>query len=186
MTLHDVPVARSLADYIKKRKAENIGNRTINMEVGVLRRVLKKYKLWSRLAEDYRRLPEPTDIGRALSPEEELKLFQTASSRAEWSVVFWISLITANTTAGGIELRNVRLGDIDLKNQTLTVRVGKNRFRTRILPLNQTALRAIERLLERAKDLGSTKPEHYLIPSRVSGKEYDPTQPPSRWGWRTA
>jgi integrase len=176
----------SLADYIKKRKAENIGNRTINMEVGVLRRVLKKYKLWNRLAEDYRRLPESTDIGRALSPEEELKLFQTASSRAEWEVVFWISLITANTTAGGIELRNVRLGDIDLKNQTLMVRVGKNRFRTRILPLNQTALWAIERLLERAKDLGATKPEHYLIPSRVSGKAYDPTQPPSRWGWRTA
>jgi integrase len=177
---------KSLADYVQKRKDENIGNRTINIEVGVLRRILKKYKLWSRLAEDYHKLSEPTDIGRALSPEEELKLFETASSRPEWEVVFWTSLVTANTTAGGVELRNVRLGDIDLNAQTLTVRVGKNRFRTRILPLNQTALWAVERLLDRAKELGATQPEHYLIPSRVSGKEYDPTQPPSRWGWRTA
>jgi len=156
---------KSLADYVRKRKDEGIGNRTINLEVGVLRCVLKKFKLWSRLAEDYKRLPESTDIGRALSPEEELKLFETASSRPEWEVVFWISLITANTTAGGVELRNVRLSDIDLKAETLTVRVGKNRFRARILPLNQSALWAVERLLERAKELGATEPEHYLVPS---------------------
>ena len=40
--------------------------------------------------------------------------------------------------------------------------------------------------MSRAQKLGSTRPDHYLIPSRVKGKEYDPTQPPSRWGWRTA
>ncbi len=148
--------------------------------------MLKKHKQWSRIAEDYKRLPETTDIGRALSPEEELKLFQTASSRQEWEVVFWISLVTANTTAGGVERRNVTLGDIDLKNQTLTVRVGKNRYRTRVLPLNQTAKWAIEQLVERAKEMGSTQPQHYLVPSRVSGKEYDPTQACSRWGWRAA
>ena len=44
----------------------------------------------------------------------------------------------------------------------------------------------MERLLERAKELRAVKPEHYLIPRRVSGKKFDPTQPPSRWGWRTA
>jgi|SRR6266568_1895323 len=74
------------------------------------------------------------------------------------------------------------VSDIDLKSETLTVRVDKNRFRTRILPLNLTASWAVERLLERANELGVTQPEHYLIPSRVSGKAYDPTQPPSRWG----
>lgn len=122
---------------------------------------------------------------RALTPDEELKLLETASSRPEWEVVFWVSLVIANTTAGGVELRNVRLCDIDLKAKTMTVRVSKNRFRARLLPLNQTALRAVERPLERAKELGATEPGHYLVPSRVSGKIYDPTQPPSRWGWRT-
>jgi len=176
----------TLADYTQARKGVGIANRTINIEIGVLRKILKKHKLWHRLAEDYHRLPEAKDIGRALSQEEEISLFEMASSRPEWEVVFWISLITANTTAGGIELRNVRLCDIDLTGQTLSIKVGKNRFRTRILPLNQTAMWAVERLLERAKGLGAAAPDHYLIPSRVSGKEYDPTKPASRWGWRSA
>jgi integrase len=176
----------TLADYTKKRKAEGIGNRTINIEVGVLRRVLKKYKLWARPAEDYRKLPEPTDIGRALSPEQKLKLFETANSRKEWELVCGVSHVTANTTPGGIELRNVRIGDIEIRNRTLTVRVGKTRNRSRIFPLNVTAMWAIERLPDRAKELGATKAEHYLIPNRVSGKAHDPTKPPTRWGWRTA
>jgi len=41
-------------------------------------------------------------------------------------------------------------------------------------------------LLDRANKLGSTKPEHYLIPRRLGGKQYDPTKPPSRCRWRTA
>jgi integrase len=45
---------------------------------------------------------------------------------------------------------------------------------------------AVEQLLVRARILGATEPEHYLMPSRVSGKRYDPTKPLSRWGWRTA
>jgi site-specific recombinase XerD len=166
----------TLADYTQKRKAEGIGNRTINIEVGVLRRMLKKHKLWSRLAEDYKRLPEPKNIGRALTPEQEEKLFTVARSRPESKVAFLVALITANTTAGGVELRNVRIGDIDLEAKTLSVRVGKNRFRVRILPLNQTAMWAVEQLLVRARILGASQPDHYLMPSRVAGKHYDPTQ----------
>jgi len=177
---------QTIGEYRRKRSLAGIQNRTVNIEVGVLRRILKQFHLWNRISDGYKPLPERKDIGRALTPDEELKLFQTASTRPEWSVVFWISLVTANTTAGGVELRNVRLSDIDLKAQTLTVRVGKNRFRTRILPLNQTSLWAVERLLERAEELGASEPEHYLIPSRVSGKAYDPTHPCSRWGWRSA
>jgi len=177
---------KTLGGYVQQRKAEGIGNRTINMEVGVLRRVLKKFKLWTRFVEDYKRLPEPKNIGRALTPEQEEKLFTVASSHPESKVAFLVALITANTTAGGVELRNVRIGDIDLEAKTLSVRVGKNRFRIRILPLNQTAMWAVEQLLLRARILGATQPDHYLMPSRVSGKLYDPTQPLSRWGWRTA
>ena len=176
----------SLAEYIRQRKKEKIGNRTINIEVGVLRRVMKQFKRWSRLADDYKCLPEPHDIGRALTPEQEVKLFAVASSRSEWTVAFLIALVTANTTAGGVELRNVRLDDIDFQAKSLSVRVGKNRFRARIIPLNETALWAVERLLDRAHSLGAKLPEHYLIPRRVSGNEYDPAQPPSRWAWRTA
>jgi integrase len=176
----------SIAAYMARRKAEGIGNRTINIEVGVLRRVLKQFKLWHLVGEDYKPLPEQKDVGRALSPEQELRLFAVASTRSEWNVAYWVSLITASTTAGGCEIRNLRLQDIDMVTKTLSVRVGKNRFRVRAIPLNLTATWAVERLLDRAHKLRATDPEHYLIPRRMSGKQYDPAQPPSRWAWRTA
>ena len=176
----------SIVSYVCWRKAEGIGNRTINIEVGVLRRILKQFKLWHLVGEGYKPLPEPKDVGRALTPEQELRLFSVASSRGEWNVAFWVSLLAANTTAGGCELRNLRLGDIDLAARMLCIKVGKNRFRVRAIPMNHTAVWAVGWLLDRAHKLGATSPEHYLIPRRLGGKQYDPTQPPSRWAWRTA
>lgn len=178
--------AESIVSYVQRRKAERIGNRTVNIEVGVLRRILKQFKLWHFVGDGYKPLPEPKDVGRALTPAQELRLFTVASSRGEWNVAFWVSLLAANTTAGGCELRNLRLQDIQIEVKTLCVRVGKNKFRVRVIPLNRTAMWAVERLLDRAHKLGSTNPEHYLIPRRVGGKQYDPTKPPSRWGWRRA
>jgi len=148
--------------------------------------VLKQFKLWHLVGEGYKPLPERKDVGRALSAEQELKLFSVASTRREWSVAFWASLLAANTTAGGCEIRNLRLRDIDLAAKTLYVTVGKNKFRVRAIPLNVTATWAVERLLNRAQKLGATKPEHYLIPRRVAGQRHDPTKPPSRWAWRRA
>jgi site-specific recombinase XerD len=176
----------SLSDYVGQRKNEGVGNRTINIEVGVLRRILKQYRVWQFVSDGYKQLSEPHDIGRALTPEQELNLFTTASSRPEWSVAFWVSLISANTTAGGCEIRNLRLGDADLGTRMMFVRVGKNKFRVRAIPLNQTATWAVAQLLSRAHALGAQSPDHYLIPRRVQGKQYDVTKPPSRWAWRTA
>ena len=185
MTLGSITIEH-LAGYVRRRKASNVGNRSINIELGVLRRVMKQLRLWSRVEENYKPLPEPKDIGRALSAEQEQKLFNVASSRSEWTVAFLVALITANTTACGVELRNIQMGDINLKSQTLAVRVGKNRFRTRTIPLNQAAFWAVEQLMARARSLGAISLDHYLIPSRVSGKKYDPAQPASPWGWRKA
>ncbi len=178
--------AQTFAHYIAARKHEGIANRTINIETGVLRRILKVYKLWQFVADGVKPLSESKEIGRTLSPEQEAKLFSVASSRPEWGVAFCASLIAANTTAQGCELRNLRLQDVDFRTRALFVKVDKNRFRVRAMPLNQTATWAILQLLERAQGLGARHPEHYLIPSRVEGKRYDPTQPPSRWAWRTA
>ncbi|HTS05551.1 MAG TPA: hypothetical protein VMP68_08215 [Candidatus Eisenbacteria bacterium] len=113
--------------------------------------------------EDYKPLPERKDVGRALSAEQELKLFSVASTRREWSVAFWASLLAANTTAGGCEIRNLRLRDIDVAAKTLYVTVGNNKFRLRAIPLNITATCAVEWLLDRARKLGTAAPEQYLI-----------------------
>lgn len=137
----------TLTLYIGLRRAESIANRTINIEVGSLRRVLRLYRMGQVFPEDYKPLPELRDVGRALTTEQEEMLFSTASIRSEWSVAFWVSLVAANTTANGCELRNLRIGDIDLTSQTMYVKVAKNRFRLRPVPLNQTAMWAVEAII---------------------------------------
>ena len=85
------------------------------MEAGVLPRVLQKLQLWTRFAEDDKRFPEARNMPRALTPEQEQKLSTLASSRPESKVVFPVTLFTAKTTAGGVELRNVPIGQIDIE-----------------------------------------------------------------------
>jgi hypothetical protein len=81
-----LPLARltpeSITSYVQRRKAERIGNCTIKIEVGVLHRILKQFKLWHLAGDGYKPLPEPKDLGRALSPEQELRLFSVASTRS--------------------------------------------------------------------------------------------------------
>ena len=84
-------------------------------------------------------------VGRALTPEQELKLFSVASTRREWTVAFWVSLVAANTTRWPLRAQNLRLHDIDLQTKRPYVRVAKNKFWVRAIPLNRTATWAVER-----------------------------------------
>jgi hypothetical protein len=56
----------------------------------------------------------------------------------------------------------------------------------RVLPLNDDALSAVKRMIERADGLGHTKPEHYLW-CRSKNNTFDPSIPATKWdmAWRT-
>jgi hypothetical protein len=56
------PNGDALTSSLTRRKAEDAGNRTINIEIGVLRRVLKQYRMWQIVSDGYKQLPEPKDI----------------------------------------------------------------------------------------------------------------------------
>src|SRR3972149_4172054 len=87
-------------------RADQVGSRTINLEVKVLRMVLRAAKLWSRVAEDYKPLPENRrGPGRALSVEDEKRLFEVASSKPQWDVAYYAAQLAANTTARSCELK---------------------------------------------------------------------------------
>ena len=84
-------------------------------------------------------------------------------------------------------------------NRTMRVRrlTTKSDAGCRIVPLNDTAMWATTRLLERAKALGATEPDHYLFPAcrfrqtqegrNVVGAGYDPASPMKTWrtAWRS-
>ena len=56
--------ADKIVRYQVERKAAGVSGRTINLEVGLLRRILKYHKQWARLADDVRILPERPKAAR--------------------------------------------------------------------------------------------------------------------------
>jgi integrase len=122
--------------------------------------------LWSRIADDYKRLREDgRGPGRALNPDQERKLFETAASREEWRVAYYAALLASNTTARGCELKALRIGDVDLAEGVMRINRSKTEAGRRIVPLNPAAKWAAARAIERAQALGAASPEHFLFPA---------------------
>jgi len=186
-------------EYREWRAAQGVGPRIINMEIGVLRRILKRAKLWYQMADDIKPLKEPETIGKALSEDERQKLITTAALKPEWETAYLAALIALNTTMRGCELRARRWEDLNPSERTLTIHKGKTRASERVIPLNEEAYDAILRLYERAQMFGPVEPSHYIFATfkpvgRFDGKElvemrashYDPTRPIGSWkkAWR--
>ena len=180
------------------RRTEQVGNRTINLETKVLRMILRSAKLWSRVAEDYQALPEDKrGPGRALTPDAEQRLWNAAMSNPNWLVAYCAALVANNTTARGCEIKGLRICDVDLAFQVIRIRRASTKTNAgcRDVPLNETAMWALARLLARASLLGATAPDHYLFPAfrfrrtkepAAAGAGYDPTAPMRSWrsAWR--
>ena len=178
--------AEDIAVYQTVRLAAGVSGRTVNMETGVLRRMLKRAKVWSAIAEDVKALPERQDaVGRAMPAELKRKLFETAASRPEWLVAHCAAVLAVSTTCRGVEIRNLRWQDVDLFSRVATIRRSKTAAGQRTIPLNGDAMAALVRLLERASAIGSSEPEHYVFPT-CEGKIIDPSRPQKAWytSWR--
>ncbi len=177
---------RKIRGYQGTRGAE-VSNRTVNLEIKLLRGILKHEGQWARIQPDYKRLSEAGQSpGRALSPDESLKLFTAAESKDEWMVAYQAAVVANDTGMRGVELRNLRLADIDTVAGKIVIRRTKGNnglFRTIIL--TNDALKAMLKLLDRAEKLDSHKPEHCLFPYKIrKGVGYTPAKPMK--GWRTA
>ena len=186
----DVPLtaitAKAIAEYQRTRHDKGAANRTINMDVGVLSRVLKSCGRWRALADHVRNLPErQRPVGRALTPEERKRLFDSAASNPEWEHVYCAAVVAANTSMRPVEVKHLRRRDVDLVKKLIYVRRSKNETSHRVIPLNVSAIEAIARMLERADLLGHTEPDHFLWPACQWGR-YDPAQPMLKWdtAWR--
>jgi integrase len=155
--------------------------------------------VWSRIADDYKPLKENTKgPGRALTEEQEKKLFECAHKSVYWSAAYYAAVVAANTTMRGCELKGLQLQDVDLITRTVTIRRERTKTNAgcRIIPLNETATLAMTELVKRAQLLKAEKPEHYLFPgfrykhtkeNTPIGAGYDPTKPMVSWrsGWRS-
>jgi hypothetical protein len=85
-------------DY-RTARATRVGPRTINLEIKLLRMILKDARCWSPLAEDYKPLREDTrEPGVALTLEQEQHFLETAKQNPDWDAACLAALVAVNTT----------------------------------------------------------------------------------------
>jgi integrase len=119
-----------------------------------------------------------SDIPRSLTPDEQDLFLRKAREISEF--VYCYSILGIHATLSTMEERSLKIGDIDLgKFPAILVRSGsaKNKYRIRTIPIAGEAVWAVERLLGRAKELGSVSPQHYLMPFRLVRGAFDPNRP---------
>ena len=178
--------AASISAFQKARHELKISNRTINLDVAVLSRVLKHCKHWRRLKDDVHFLPErPSLIGKALTAEERQRLLKVAASNPEWEHLYCASVLALSTTMRRGEVTHLRRRDVDLFKKTVSISRSKNDYGCRIIPLTNTAVKVLASMLARADKLGFADPNHYLW-FACQWNRLDPAQPIRQWdtAWR--
>jgi len=158
--------ARDIARYQKTRLAENASPRTVNIEVAMLRQIMRKRGAWERIKPDIAMLPERQDVGRVLTPEEEvILLWECGRSRSRILLPF--VTLALETGARFNTIRTLQWSDIDFANRCL--RFGKDKTPAgtgRTVPLNN---RAMETLSFWAQRFPNRQPGHYVFPLEKCG-----------------
>ena len=177
--------AEDVSGYQKARLDAGISGRTINMETGVLRRMLKRANVWNAISEDVKALPEEHGtVAKVLPPDLKRKLFETAASRPEWMVGHCAAVLAVSTTCRGVEIKNLRWQDVDFFGRVATIRRSKTAAGHRTIPLNGDAMAALARLLERAGAPWQQRARALRFP-RLRGAVHRSLSFPQK-SWRTA
>lgn len=158
--------AHDIAQYQKSRLAKGAAPKTINLELGTMRGILRRHRVWADLQPDVRMLPVIDDVGVALTADEEQRLLVACDASRSRSLSPAVRL-ALNTGMRYSELRLLRWKQIDLENRRLTV--GKSKTETgsgRVIPLNDRAHKALTAWAERFPSrIGS----HHVFPSEQYG-----------------
>jgi site-specific recombinase XerD len=151
----------------------------VNQEVSMLIRILKRAGVWtSKMEEDYEPLQHvESDIPQALTPDEQEWFLRKAREISEF--VYCYAVLGIHATLSTKEERSLKIGDVNTDSGLVMIRKdsAKNKYRMRTNELSDEAVWAAQRLIERANSLGSTSPQHYLMPFRLVRGQFDPNRP---------
>ena len=91
----------------------------------------------------------------------------------------------ATSILSGVEVKHVRRKDFDPEKRLIHIRTSKNQTSKRVIPLNDSAFDAVQRMVKRSDVLGHSEPEHYLWCASQHHK-LDPMKPARKWdtAWR--
>jgi integrase len=179
--------AEDIAAYQRERLAAGLSGKTINMDIGVLRLMMKRAKCWSVVADDVKMFPRRSRVvGQVLTPGQKAHFFQMAGSKPDWLVADCAAVLAVSTTCRGVELKNLRRCHVDLFSRSMSIRRSKTDAGHRTIPLNSDATVALARLWERAQVENASGSDHFVFPACENGN-IDPTRPQKSWrsAWRT-
>ncbi|MGB8028811.1 MAG: integrase [Terracidiphilus sp.] len=156
-----------ITGYQEFRKQQGASDRTIDIEVSVVRQVLQKYGRWEALKEDVdSKLDEEKEVGRVLTAEQQRILLTECSRSASRGLLPFVVLAIECGARYGV-IRKLQWGGVDFVNRT--VRFGKDKTKSgtgRTIPLNQRAVSALTFWAEQFPD---REAEHYVFPSEKYG-----------------
>lgn len=193
-----------ITGYQNKRLDAGRAPKTINGEVSVLRQIMKHCKLWRRVEEDYKPIPDTKPpVIRALSTEELKRLFETAALwkaetplirvgkdgktyklSANWQYAHAAATLAAYCGMRACEIKGLQWKDIDFGAALLDIKRSKTPAGWRTPTLNAACTEVLEGLHETARTVEATNPEHYVFPWQGGVGIVDPTKPMA--GWRSA
>jgi len=162
--------AGDIGGYQKFRWSKKASAKTINLEVGTIRSILRRNRAWAEIQPDVRMLPTRDDVGKAISGHEEEALLRGCSDSRSRSL-YPAVVLALNTGMRYSEIRLLQWKQIDLRGRTLLVGKSKTESGTdRTIPLNGRILAVMEMW---ASHFPNRKPEHYVFPSEKYGAGTD-------------
>src|SRR3984957_16633294 len=162
--------AHDTARYQQKRVDSGASPKTVNLEIGTLRAILKRSGQWARLQPQVKMLATRDDVGRAITPEEQSALLQACGKSRSRSLVPFVTLAIETGARYGV-IRTLQWGCVDFENRCL--RWGKDKTASgtgRVIPLSERAMAALSFW---ATHFPERKPEHYAFPAERYGAAGD-------------
>lgn len=183
----------SIAAYQRARLREKAAPKTINLEVGTLRAILRKHRVWANIQPDVKMLRVREDVGRAITAVEETALLRECRNSRSQSLYVAVEL-ALGTCMGYSEIRLMQWSQIDFTRGELHVGRSKTKHgEGRVIPMSQRVRTIITFWAER---FPNRKPNQFAFPfERYGGKgeddhfgftgstayDTDPSQPIGDW-----
>ena len=150
-----------IADYQKTRIKVKASPKTINLEVGTLRAILRRHRLWATMQPDVRMLPVKESSGTALTADQEERLLDACRGRRSRALLPIVTLALHTGMRRG-EIQSRQWKQVNFLDRTVTVGTTKTEAGSgRVIPLNDRALLTLQGW---ATNFPKRQPNHYVFP----------------------
>jgi integrase len=147
--------------YTEYRLGQGAAAATVNHELGLVRGILRRHRLWEAIRQDVRLLPVNEAHGYALTTDEESLLLQKCLD-STFPYIYPIVVMALSTGMRREEIQLLHWSNLNFDRKTVTVGKSKTSNGTgRVIHLN---VRAFEVVKAWAANFPGRRPDHLLFP----------------------